>query len=779
MAMKFLKNKRLQICALLLLLLLVIVIGVWWFTRPAQGSEEMDSFTHVGDAVMEPAQGVAQTGRRFTYYQAAKAEKKELSVIDINSSQCFFYKGQVCSFRIAEKGDEFSVSIVSFGSEDALRTWDADSFYEGYVPELLYIDAGDGLWALYPVYAGKENWVLFNVEAQQAVEIKPETVLEFSDEPLSSFAVWDGRLILHDGKKFAVLDLNTENMGTPWDSVKDYCLDHSGNLYYLQSPSAGQDTLIKYSLEEAQNLWSTDELPSLTTYAVSSTGADELFLLGQSRSARHEIFAIDPETGKTAGELTTLSRDLTEVPDGLQLMSFGKGFGFAVDEAYRVYLSSIAYDLSAEDPADRWVRRELYILEPVEGGTQPEETIELTITAPYVISSVDTAARVYQRDHPEVTFSWDIQYLSAEDLMNNYQEYKDQFALRAMGGGLGDVVLVNGFGLDTRIITNTDAFADLSAYLDACPFKDELQWNQVETLRGEDGAIRALPLGVVPTYYVWNQELLNQLGIDPNQVTWSELLAMALQWKEEGTDLSLAASDTARYGFERILEDILLANLYAADQPDGTVQLDQPYLRELMQQLKELMGSKQLVRAVPQSILVGSEKALFVAGSTNRNVADKIYDLAGIENGTMLPCAGAYPKGEVNKKQQGYAYCWGLNARSEKQDAAWDFLQFLISSEGFSGGLYSSNTLPLNKVAQETWANTYARDWNSTYAEGSCLNYFRQLQDTMDIPCSAYEQPYGWYDAVYVPLLRYFDDEMTLDEAMSEASANWERFVME
>ena len=145
----------------------------------------------------------------------------------------------------------------------------------------------------------------------------------------------------------------------------------------------------------------------------------------------------------------------------------------------------------------------------------------------------------------------------------------------------------------------------------------------------------------------------------------------------------------------------------------------------------------------------------------------------------MTPSVAAYPKGEVNTAQQGYAYCWGLNARSGNLDAAWDFLQFLVSSEGFSGGLYSSNSLPLNKAAQEVWANSYSREWTHRDFEREGWEYFHQIQEVLDIPCSAYEQPYGWYDAVYAPLLRYFDDEVSLDEAMAEANSNWERFVTE
>lgn len=136
-------------------------------------------------------------------------------------------------------------------------------------------------------------------------------------------------------------------------------------------------------------------------------------------------------------------------------------------------------------------------------------------------------------------------------------------------------------------------------------------------------------------------------------------------------------------------------------------------------------------------------------------------------------------RGRRTRGKQGYAYCWGLNARSEKLDAAWEFLQFLISSEGFSGDLYTQNTLPINTVAQATWANNHAQDWGHYGAEEEIKNYFHQLQDVVDTLYNRYDQPYGWYDAVYVPFEKYLDDEISLDEAMEEADANWERFLAE
>ena len=96
-------------------------------------------------------------------------------------------------------------------------------------------------------------------------------------------------------------------------------------------------------------------------------------------------------------------------------------------------------------------------------------------------------------------------------------EYKDQIALRLMTGDVGDLVMVTGSGLGTETMTETDAFADLSAALDACPFRDELPDNLLAPLWGAAGTIRGLPLGVLPSYYVWNQDLLEELHIDPHQ----------------------------------------------------------------------------------------------------------------------------------------------------------------------------------------------------------------------------------------------------------------------
>ena len=239
-------------------------------------------------------------------------------------------------------------------------------------------------------------------------------------------------------------------------------------------------------------------------------------------------------------------------------------------------------------------------------------------------------------------------------------------------------------------MTETDAFADLSGYLDACPFRDELPDNLLDPLRGEDGAIRGLPLGIMPTYYVWNQKLLDELDINPYTVTWSQLLNLALVWKEQGTDLSLEISDAGigMYGTqEQIFQDILLANLYDLPQNGGGVRLDQPYLRQLLEKFKALSGSTQLIRSDGDA----SKTLILSGGMDSGNVSDRVTRIDMAANNHGIPVQAApLPLGEVSQNRQGYAFCWAISQRSSNQEAAWEFLQYLASSEGMTAeGGYS------------------------------------------------------------------------------------------
>ena len=532
-----------------------------------------------------------------------------------------------------------------------------------------------------------------------------------------------------------------------------------------------------YSLPEGKSVWSNQALPLMSTSLWSTEGG--LFLLGDSPEKK--IFPVDLKTG-ALGEMVLGFWSVAGLQDELDACANSLGVQFGLDSGGGIFLSCVEEDETAGYVRMTW-KLEPYVLE-----LAPEDIVTLTITSPYVVESLESSIRLYQQQHPEVQVVWDVQYMSREELQANHQEYKDQLAIRVMAGDVGDLVMVTGSGLDEKTVTDTDAFADVSGYLEDCPFKEELDFNLLETLRGADGAIRAVPVAISPDYYLLNETLWKELGspFDPNGVTWMELLDMALEWKEEGTDLSLCACGAGEQLESDMLTALLLANLYAAEQPDGSVQLDQPYLRELLTKWKELQGTTYLSRSDGD---VG--KALFSARPTiSGYFVDQFYHMAdrASKYGVSLR-AVSKPKGEVWKKQQGYAFCWAISGSSEQKEAAWDLLQFIISAEGLPNCQYTADTLAWNSAAQETVYRQLRGEWEDSIAYGALgqeaedlerlEKNFREIQQLQSIPYSSLSQPYGWYQAVCEPVEKYLRDELTLDEAMETANASWERFVLE
>ncbi|MDE7004161.1 MAG: ABC transporter substrate-binding protein [Oscillospiraceae bacterium] len=536
-------------------------------------------------------------------------------------------------------------------------------------------------------------------------------------------------------------------------------------------------SLVKYSAEQKAELWrvSLDELLYRIPTDLSYTDGGGLFLL---YGYEKKLLQVSLETGE-AQLLVDLESDVAGLDNwigGDRTYS-----SCAVDGQNRLYFNVFSYDVSDKENPVYW--RSLYVLEPDRVEVDPADMVTLTITAPYQVDSIAAAARNYLRDHPEVELVWDTQFLSREELQKNATEYKDQIALRVMTGDVGDLVMVTGSGLGTETMTETDAFADLSGYLDACPFRDELPDNLLNPLRGEDGAIRGLPLGVRPNYYVWNQELLDELNIDPYTVTWSQLLDLALRWKEQGTDLSLKISDAGigMYGSkEQIVQDILLGNLYDLPQANGSVRLDQPYLRQLLEKFKALSGSTQLLRSDGNA-----SKALILSGGMDSGyVSDRVrrMEMAEDKHGLRLQAA-PYPLGEVSEKRQGYAFCWAISQRSKNQAAAWKFLQYLASADAMtleSSYSYTRDTLPANTAAQERYLEYYKLQWKGQGSDPEQMEaHFRQMQKAMNVPYVRFDQITGLYPAVVEPLGQYVSDELTLDEAMEQADSNWARFLME
>lgn len=781
-------KKKVQLIALSILLVAVIAGGVWLVSGGFGKKDAQDDHQAPGSTADGSASFDWLNAENVRYKLAGRTDREGRPFwgYDRAYEKFFIYQGQLCQLASAEEDDgSRTVELVSVRDGNVLETY-GESCFLPYWFSALYLDGEGQLWALYS--SGDLEFPLLGLckpgqteEDAVPLDMKDrngEYLLPTGGAYVDSFAVWGDFVIVRfqsaNAARFAVIDWASGTGSILNWNVVDFCTGSDGMLYVLLLAEQGGDRfLVKYNLRNSSTVWTNQVLPFMSA-SLWCTG-EKLFLLGDSPEKK--IFPVDLETG-ALGEVVFGLWSVAGLQDA-QVDSPWIQFG--LDSNGEIFLSCVEEDETTGYVRMTW-RLESYILE-----LDPEDMVTLTITSPYVVDSLESSIRLYQQQHPEVEVVWDVQYVSREELLANTLEYKDQLAIRIMAGDVGDLVMVTGSGLDERTVTDTDAFADVSGYLESCPFKDELNFNLPETLRGADGAIRAVPVAISPDYYLLNETLWEELDspFDPNEVTWMELLDMALAWKEEGTDLSLCTCGSGQLE-SSMLTDLLLANLYAAEQPDGSVQLDQPYLRELLEKWKELQGTKYLARSDDD---VG--KALFSARPTiSSYFLDQFYHMAdrASKYGVSLR-AVSKPKGEVWKQQQGYAFCWAVSGSSEQKEAAWDFLQFIISAEGLPGGQYTTDTLAWNSAAQETVYQQQRGEWEDIIAYGTLgleeddlerlEKNFREIQQLQSIPYSSLSQPYGWYQAICEPLEKYLKDELTLDEAMETANANWERFVLE
>lgn len=545
------KSKKVQLVILRALLAVVIAVGGWLILRtPGQKTPDVPPSSSTGTLAAVDVQPFDISGfQPSTYRPLRHGTENPLQSPPLGTyfllTDIFFYENQPCvfSYHQGTLEENFSLDIVAMVSGEVLRTYVPEEFYWGNYFRTLSFDRDGTLWVAY------YEWEFERVVLApcRAGVTENDTFSFSSNGPPLSMAVRDGCFVLLFGDGVCLLDTSSgaaETVAT-WENITSFCFGGDGSLYLLVGEPGGSThdySVTKYSLEQNTELWkislnpSEMSLPYWMPQSLSYTDGGGLFLL---YGYEKKLLWLDPETGE-AQLLVDLDSDVAGLENGWT----GSGSALlscAVDGQNRLYFNSLYFDYSDQENPVYW--RDLYALEPDRVEVDPADVVTLTITAPYKVDSVAAAARNYLRDHPEVELVWDTQFISREELQKNSMEYKDQIALRVMTGDVGDLVMVTGSGLGTEAMTETDAFADLSGYLDACPFRDELPDPLLHSLRGKDGTIRGLPLGIKPSYYVWNQELLDELRIDPHTVTWSQLLNLALEWRDQGTDLSLEVQE--------------------------------------------------------------------------------------------------------------------------------------------------------------------------------------------------------------------------------------------
>lgn len=781
------KKRMLQLGMLAALLIAVLAAGIGYFARSSRPrTDEPDESAPAADlagavdptgaadpaGAANPTVAVNPTSQRYQFRLVNQWEE------EFWGNGRAYYEFYPYEGELLHMGDGEDVWLELSGltnSEKALQ-YDLEeigfSAPEDQLLSGLYLDESGVLWSLIKNRAGEYSVGKVGPDQDPADRrILKHYPLQYGPQ---QFAVWENAAVLLGDRRMAIYDLES---GEPTlvEDVASFCLDGRGGLYYYLY---GDRLLMKYSLRSRSILWEKN------TRTENDLLIHQLFFhpeLGLFSIARYtgKVDCRDPESGAVLYTLFSVAED-TEL-DYSEDRFYNAAF--AVDSGYCVWLSLVETDF---DTVPFTHTRYTWGFQPFQPQVDPAQAVTLTITAPYPVDAVVSSVRMYQRKHPEVEVIWDTQYISREEFWAHSAHYAEQLALRLMTGDVGDILMLHGSGLDVDAILKTDVMFDLSARLDACPFREDLEDCVIEALRGEDGAVRGLPVAIRPQYLIYNETLAGELGLtwDPEELTWSQLLELAEEWQAQGKDLSLFGSYTDDMA-ESMLYGMLLANLDTLSGNGSGADMSQPWLKEMLEQLDRLKDSTQLSQYLSGFWWSSGsfEKTLFLQ-TTGADYGNLIGWLRMAEeaNGVTLRLVPT-PKGEVTETRQSYAFCWGIPSVSGQKDAAWDLLEFLISQDGLVRDTYFTETCLLNRAADR---ERFEEDikMEALYVDGVMQiqneeRHYAQFRAVLDHPTSRLSEPLRWYNAIYVPISRYLEGTASLDEALAQAQENWGRVLAE
>lgn len=717
--------------------------------------------------------GIDPTNQRYQF----RTVIQDTEAWDGNDTYGFEYYPYDGHLLQQQNSETAGLTFADVTSNDIRLQFDFDymQFAEGDLIANLYLDSEGTLWWLLRDISGEYR------VAQMQQGKTMENICTLKGYPFTyaacRFAVSDGVAILSEENILVLYDLKNGSQIDMINGAHIFCVDANGWLYYF----SGEDSLlVKRSLHQSQVAWqeSVDSSEKMNIQQMFYHPDMGLFTMA---SGSGQIDCRDNESGIVRYTLFSTAEN-SNVDYSNEALFFNSAF--AVDQNYCVWLSCVSTDYTSTPFT---YTRHMWAFEPFLPDIDSSEVVSLTITAPYKVRAVESSIRMYQREHPEVEVIWDVQYNSRDELILHGTQYAEQLALRLMTGDVGDILMLHGSGLDVDAILKTDVMADLSSYLEDCPFRDELEESPLDALQDESGALRALPVALRPRYMIYNETLAQKMHLDWNaeDLTWAQMLTLAKKWQEDDVPISLLWSDTvdAQSGKD-ILRDILLANLDAFSTSDGSVNIGQPWLRDMVQQVKALQGSRSLKSSCRDFWWSeGSlSDTLFVRyyGADYTNLFNWLRTAE--ENNNITLRIVPMPRGEHTMARQSYAYCWGIPTVSKQKDMAWDLLSFMVSSDGFVTDTYTDETCLLNKKADKerfelSIRSTAIYDENGIILAGDELRLYEDYRASLAQPISRMTEPLQWREAIYVPIEQYLQEMLTLDEAIGKAEEAWQRVL--
>ena len=402
----------------------------------------------------------------------------------------------------------------------------------------------------------------------------------------------------------------------------------------------------------------------------------------------------------------------------------------------------------------------LYRYTPVEGA-RPERSITLNVTIPYKMDFMEKIAQQFEMENKDVKVNLQYDDNSQSEYRSNLEKNTDKFTARILTNDIGDVVMTGGSEINYFNLFQSDAFTDLTEYLKSDASNGKLNQKVLDGIV-VNGAIRGLPIAVNPNYIPFNKKLAEEMGltISDGTIKWSEVLSLVKQIELGGKDGALLYSPAPREKHVEIL-DLLIANMPdLINLQNKTINLKQDWFIALLEQWKECLSSPSFINYQSQ------EKAVFGKIKTvQQSYAETLrqYAMYGIDGMHNRPIFG----GELHDNMVGYTnMMFSINGRSENQELAWEFLSRMLS-EDVQSDLFLLSGYPIDNSILPACLENAKQSWEE-YPEIKYQAAHEDILQKLENIDIMYDMG-SMKNDIYFELVKYFNDEITLEDALTAA----------
>jgi multiple sugar transport system substrate-binding protein len=292
-------------------------------------------------------------------------------------------------------------------------------------------------------------------------------------------------------------------------------------------------------------------------------------------------------------------------------------------------------------------------------------------------ANMETLIETYQQEN---------QNTSIENSSVPYSEMRQQLLTMASGGNPPDITMVEGPW--SHELGAQGALIDFNEFVDGEYLTDN--WEGALEAGRYEGKLYALPMSLTPFGLWYNKDLMRQAGLNPDEPpkTVDELNQQMDQIKQNlgDQDIYPIAHDITKEDFALTVFWPWLFAFNARPLYDATANFDTPEMGNVLQWLRDQATNEYTPvgqnNKVLRELLANGQAVFKVDGPYNVGILRGLNP--ELEGDTFFDTFGVttIPVGENNGSETlALAHQLSIFAQSGNQDAAWDFANFLVSSE--------------------------------------------------------------------------------------------------